>query len=71
MDGGGELAVQLRRLYDYFDRRLQESNRKKEATGILETINRLSVLRDAWAAMLEGGKTLPLTDSSSEKLAAA
>jgi flagellar secretion chaperone FliS len=50
---GGELAMQLRRLYDYFDRRLQESNLKKEPTGICEVIKRLSVLRDAWAAMLQ------------------
>ena len=54
MDLGGELAVQLRRLYDYFDRRLQESNTKKEPSGIVEVINRLSELRDAWATMLEG-----------------
>src|SRR5882672_12490524 len=54
MDLGGELAVQLRRLYDYFDRRLQESNTKKEPSGIVEVIDRLSELRDAWAAMLEG-----------------
>lgn len=50
---GGELARQLRRLYDYFDRRLQESNLKKESTGLNEVIERLSVLRDAWAGMLQ------------------
>lgn len=50
---GGELALQLRRLYDYFDRRLQESNLKKETAGISEVIKQLSVLRDAWAAMLQ------------------
>jgi flagellar protein FliS len=49
---GGQMAAQLRRLYDYFDRRLQESNLKKEPAGIREVIARLSVLRDAWAAML-------------------
>ncbi len=54
MDLGGELACQLRRLYDYFDRRLQESNAKKQPAGIVEVISRLSVLRDAWATMLEG-----------------
>ena len=56
---GGELAIQLRRLYDYFDQRLQESNLRKEPGGIAEVINRLSVLRDAWATMLQnlGGAT--------------
>jgi flagellar protein FliS len=54
MDGGGELAVQLRRLYDYFDRRLQQSNMSKEVAGIAEVIDRLTVLREAWATMLEG-----------------
>lgn len=50
---GGELAIQLRRLYDYFDRVLQESNLKKEPTGISEVLTRLAVLRDAWATMLQ------------------
>ena len=52
MTEGGELAFQLRRLYDYFDRRLQESNLKKEPAGIAEVIQRLTVLRDAWACTL-------------------
>lgn len=51
---GGELALQLRRLYDYFDRRLMESNIKKEDGGIREVLNRVSILRSAWAAMLKG-----------------
>ena len=50
---GGELAIQLRRLYDYFDRVLQDSNLKKEPTGISEVLTRLAVLRDAWATMLQ------------------
>src|SRR5438105_7356831 len=53
MKEGGALAAELRRLYDYFDRRLQESNVKKDSRGITEVISRLSTLRDAWAAMLE------------------
>jgi flagellar protein FliS len=51
---GGELAFQLRRLYDYFDRRLLESNVRKQEDGIREVIARISTLRDAWAAMLKG-----------------
>jgi flagellar protein FliS len=49
---GGEVAANLRDLYMYFDRRLTESNIKKEQEGIKEVINRLTVLRDAWATML-------------------
>ncbi len=70
MDGGGELAVQLRRLYDYFDRRLQESNTRKEPVGIVEVINRLSIIRDAWAAMLEGDHHNAAADQSSSRQAA-
>lgn len=50
---GGELAATLRRLYDYMDRRLMESNLRKEESGIREVIGRLSVVRDAWAEMLQ------------------
>lgn len=52
LERGGEVAVNLRQLYMYFDRRLMESNIKKEQEGIKEVISRLTVLRDAWATML-------------------
>ena len=52
MEAGGELSATLRRLYDYFDTRLQESNRLKQPQGIKEVIARITVLRDAWAEML-------------------
>lgn len=54
MEQGGDFAQTLRRLYDYFDRRLQESNLKKVPVGIEEVIGRLTTLRDAWAQMLQG-----------------
>jgi flagellar protein FliS len=60
---GGELALQLRRLYDYFDRRLMESNLRKEEAGIREVIGRVSTLRNAWASMLKG-EGLPADASS-------
>jgi flagellar secretion chaperone FliS len=63
---GGELAQHLRRLYEYFDRRLMESNIKKEPDGIQEVIGRVSDLRNAWAEMLKGH-----TSSSSVELAGA
>jgi flagellar protein FliS len=50
---GGDLALQLRRLYDYFDRTLTESNQHKQARGVIEVIARITTLRDAWAAMLK------------------
>jgi flagellar protein FliS len=49
---GGELALTLRGLYDYMDRRLTESNLRKTADGIHETIERLGVLQSAWQEML-------------------
>ena len=52
MDDGGEFASKLRGLYDYFERRIWESNLKKNAEGVGEVIRHLNVLRDAWATML-------------------
>ena len=53
MEEGKECAANFRRLYNYLDRRLQESNQYKHETGIVEVIGRLTVLRDAWAEMLQ------------------
>lgn len=53
VEQGGELATQLRRLYDYFDRILLEANLRKDPAGITEVIQRITVLRDAWATMLD------------------
>ncbi|MEW6158461.1 MAG: flagellar export chaperone FliS [Verrucomicrobiota bacterium] len=52
MTQGGEFAANLRRLYNYMDHRLQESNLTKRVNGIEEVIQRLTVLRDAWSEML-------------------
>ena len=51
-EAGGELAETLRNLYCYFEKRLHESNCKKDRRGIDEVISHLKVLRDAWATML-------------------
>ena len=70
LEQGGEFAVTLRRLYDYFDRRLAESNHRKRREGIDEVIRHLTELRNAWAAMLnkteltEGGVPQPSLASS-------
>jgi flagellar secretion chaperone FliS len=50
---GGDFAVRMRGLYNYLDRRLMESNLRKESDGICEVRDRLSVIRDAWREMLE------------------
>jgi flagellar secretion chaperone FliS len=52
VEQGGELAIQLRRLYDYFDRILLEANLRKDPKGVTEVIHRITELRDAWATML-------------------
>lgn len=54
MEQGGEFAQTLRRLYDYFDQRIWESNLQKRPDGVKEVIRHLTVLRDAWASMLNG-----------------
>lgn len=55
MAEGGDFAQRMRSLYDYFDRRLQESNMAKTEPGILEVIKHVTILRDAWAEMLQRG----------------
>lgn len=64
MEGGGELSQSLRRVYNYMDNRLQESNLRKEQDGIEEVIRRLSDLREAWAQMLQGGPATQTTGAT-------
>jgi flagellar protein FliS len=52
LEAGGEFAATMRGLYNYMDRRLQESNVNKTPEGIREVISRVTVLRDAWHEML-------------------
>ena len=54
MEAGGEFSQTMRRLYNYLDVRLMESNLHKEPAGIREAADRLTTLRDAWATMLTG-----------------
>jgi flagellar protein FliS len=53
MRDGGDFAANMRRLYNYMDWRLQQSNNLKQEAGIREAIGRLTVLRDAWSQMLQ------------------
>lgn len=52
MENGADCANNLRRLYDYMDRKLQESNQNKTEAGIREVIKRMAVLRDSWSEMI-------------------
>lgn len=70
VEQGGELAIQLRRLYDYFDRLLLEANLRKDPAGIKEVINRITVLRDAWATMIAQQADAPPTQPARQELAA-
>jgi len=49
----------MRNLYDYFNRRLMESNINKTPEGIQDVIRRLTLIRDAWKDMLTQGGSSP------------
>ena len=68
MSHGGEFSSNMRRLYTYLDRRLQESNERKDEEAMKEVINRVTVLRDAWAQMLQNQKASPTPAGTSESL---
>lgn len=52
LEQGGEFARTMRRLYDYFERRLWESDVQKKRDGAEEVAAHLTELRDAWATTL-------------------
>lgn len=52
MEKGPEFAEKMTALYDYFDRRLQEANLKKEKEPLVEVIRHMGILRDAWKEMM-------------------
>ena len=64
MEQGGEFASTMRRLYNYFGRRIRESNFRKQPDGVKEVIKHLTMLRDAWATMLENQKPADLQASN-------
>jgi flagellar protein FliS len=71
IEQGGELAMTLRRLYDYMDRRLMEGNLKKDQSAIEEVMGRIVVLRDAWSQMLAGQTSPGAPEHKRGMLAAA
>ena len=54
MEQGGEFAATMRRLYNYYDLQLSQSNLQKDPAGVQTVIRLLSVIRGAWAEMLSG-----------------
>lgn len=49
---GGDIAVNLDRLYDYHLRRLLEANVRKDESIVIEIETLIRELRDGWAEML-------------------
>jgi len=64
MEQGGEFATNMRRLYNYLERRIWDSNLKKNSAGVGEAIRHLTVLRDAWATMLNNQGSTPETSTT-------
>lgn len=67
MEKGEDVAVTLRRLYNYFHSRLREANFTKRKEPIEETIMRLQVLRDSWGEMLRRGPHNPPAVAASQR----
>ena len=56
MEQGAEISENFRRLYNYFNRRLQQANLKKKKEPIEEVLAHLREIRDSWAEMLSQGR---------------
>lgn len=63
---GGEFAKTMDGLYAYYNRRLLESNIRKDVAPLAEVERLLKVVRDAWAEMLrtQNANTSPMTVAS-------
>jgi flagellar protein FliS len=51
MEGGGEIASNLRRLYLFMNRRLSEANVKRDPQMIREVITLMEELNQSWRAI--------------------
>lgn len=58
-DVGGEIALNLYRLYEYMNWRLIQANIKRDASMVVEVQTRLRELREAWveAIKIQGAQT--------------
>jgi flagellar protein FliS len=68
MEQGGEISENFRRLYNYFNRRLQQANFKKKKEPIEEVLGHLREIRDSWAEMLTQGRANDEATSATAEL---
>lgn len=60
MQGGGEIAHNLNRIYEYFQHLLVKANIQKKTTPIEECISLMTAMRDTWQELfLQIGKDSP------------
>ena len=71
MEKGGEFATTMRRLYNYYDLQLSQSNLQKDPAGVELVIRLLSVIRGAWAEMLTGNSANTVDLQADRQLQAA
>jgi flagellar protein FliS len=71
MEKGGEFATTMRRLYNYYDLQLSQSNLQKDPSGVELVIRLLSVIRGAWAEMLTGNSANTVDLQADRQLQAA
>jgi flagellar protein FliS len=71
MEQGGEFAATMRRLYNYYDLQLSQSNLRKDPAGVQLVIRLLSVIRGAWAEMLSGNSANTVDVQAERQLQAA
>jgi flagellar protein FliS len=53
MEAGGEIARNLRSIYLFVNRHLATATMKRDVTGINDSINLISGLRDSWATAMK------------------
>ncbi len=52
MEAGGEVAENLRRLYQFMSRHLRQANRRKDAKAVRDVIGLLEDLNEGWKAIM-------------------
>ena len=71
MERGEVAAETFRKLYNYFNRRLQQANFRKNKEAIEEVIGHLREIRNAWAEMLSRGGASAAAESERAELQSA
>lgn len=57
LDAGGEIAHNLKRLYEYMLRRLPAANLSDDTTAVDEVVGLLREIKGAWDGMIPAGQT--------------